>query len=279
MHQLKQIREPQIMGILNVTEDSFSDGGSYLSLELAMNRARQMIEEGAAIIDVGAESTRPGSLPVDLDTELERVVPTVEAIKKEFPAITVSVDTRKSEVAKASLQAGATIINDISALRDDEQMAETVASHPGAQIVLMHMQGDPRTMQIAPRYENILKEVDEFFEERISFAVERGIDREMIILDPGIGFGKDLDHNLTLLANLEHYKHFGLPLLLATSRKSFINAICPTKPKDRVAGTIASSLIGALQGVDMIRVHDVMEHKQFFAVLRETALRWSAWNS
>ena len=192
MQQLKQIREPQIMGILNVTEDSFSDGGSYLSLELALNRARQMIEEGAAIIDVGAESTRPGSLPVDLDTELERVVPTVEAIKKEFPAITVSVDTRKSEVAKASLQAGATIINDISALRDDEQMAETVASHPGAQIVLMHMQGDPRTMQIAPRYENILKEVDEFFEERISFAVERGIDREMIILDPGIGFGKDL---------------------------------------------------------------------------------------
>jgi dihydropteroate synthase len=264
---LGDIKIPRIMGILNVTEDSFSDGGRFLDLDAALNQAEKLIAEGADILDIGGESTRPGSQPVPVEMELERVVPVVREIWSKWPKIPISVDTRKSEVAQAAIELGASIINDISALRYDPGMAPVLAAHPGVKVVLMHMQGEPKTMQDDPRYEDLLAEINGFFKERIAFAQAAGIARERIVLDPGIGFGKMAGHNLKLLNSLEVFREHGLPLLIGASRKRFIAAVDPTQPDERIGGSLAAALASALQGVEYIRVHDVRAHRQFFQIL------------
>ncbi len=261
---------PKLMGILNVTEDSFSDGSLYLNRDKAVQHALQMIAAGADIIDIGAESTRPGSRPIDPEQELMRVVPIVSMLREHenLQNIQISIDTRNSQVAKSALDAGADMINDISALRHDPQMVDVLASHPTARLVLMHMQGSPQTMQINPVYENVLSEVYAFFEERIHFAGTNGICPSRIIIDPGIGFGKNLEHNLTLIANLKLFRKLGCDLLLGASRKSFINQISSSDPNQRIGGTLAAALYALLQETDIIRIHDVHIHKQFFQVLQ-----------
>lgn len=259
---------PQLMGILNVTEDSFSDGGRFLEPEKAFAQARSMIAEGADIIDVGAESTRPGSIPVDQETELRRLIPVLKAIHTEFPHIPLSVDTQKSGVARLAVENGVTIINDISALRNDPELAMLIAENPQLKLILMHMSGTPRTMQTAPSYHDVLAEVRDFLVQRVDFCVSRGIRKEQIWLDPGIGFGKNLQHNLALMANLDCLTDLGLPVVLAASRKRFINEISPSAPEERLPGTLAVALAGALQHVHVLRVHDVAAHRQFLNVFR-----------
>lgn len=255
------------MGILNLTEDSFSDGGKYLRPEHALEHAKRMIDEGADIIDIGAESTRPGSLPVAESVQIERLLPVVRAICAKYPGTAISIDTRSSKVAKLAVECGATIINDVSAMRDDCLMAAFIASNPHLKIVLMHMSGEPLTMQQNPSYQNVLQEVLEFFGERLDFCRKAGINRDQIWLDPGIGFGKNLRHNLQLLAHLDTISELGYPVLLAASRKSFINEISPSEPIDRLPGSLAAALAGALQNVRILRVHDVAAHKQFLNVI------------
>jgi len=245
-----------IMGILNVTPDSFSDGGRYTSVEAAVAHARRMAEEGADIIDIGGESTRPGAEPVPLEEELRRVIPVVEAVRAELPRICISVDTYKAKVAEEALRVGADMINDVSALRFDTRMAE-VAAEAGAPVVLMHMRGTPKTMQQDPRYDDVVREIIEFLDERISWAVSQGIDREKIIVDPGIGFGKRPEHNTEILRRLGELKALGRPVLLGTSRKSFLGALTKRPVEKRLEETVASVVIGALHGADIVRVHDV----------------------
>ncbi len=248
-----------IMGILNVTPDSFYDGGRYEQLELALERAQRMIEEGADIIDVGGESTRPGAEPVPLETELGRVVPVIREIRKRFPNVIISVDTYKSAVAEEALRAGADIVNDISGLGFDPRMAEVVADF-NAYVVIMHIKGTPKNMQVNPVYDDVIGEIMEFFRRRIEIAVEKGVSRDRIILDPGIGFGKKLHHNLRILNEIDRFKEeFGLPLLVGASRKSMIGMVLGIKsPEDRLEGTLAISAYCATKSVDIIRVHDVL---------------------
>lgn len=243
------------MGVLNVTPDSFSDGGLYESQESAVARARQMVEEGADIIDIGAESSRPGSEPVSETEELRRLIPVVEAVH-DAVSVPLSVDTTKSGVARRAVQAGAVIVNDISAMTFDPGMARVV-SESGAGVVLMHMQGIPRTMQRAPRYDDIVKEVHAFLADRLQVAEAAGISRKQIILDPGIGFGKLLEHNLTLLAQLSMFSNLGRPLLVGISRKGFIGQILQRSVGDRLFGTAAAVAIAVQQGAAMLRIHDV----------------------
>jgi len=251
------------MGVLNVTPDSFSDGGEYLDRRAAVRRGLQLAAEGAAIIDVGGESTRPGSAEVPLREELARVVPVVEGLREAGIAAEISVDTRKAEVARQAIAAGATVVNDISALRADPQMAEVVAAS-GVRVCLMHMQGEPRTMQREPRYKDVVAEVEAFLAERIAFCEGLGIARELLIVDPGIGFGKTVAHNLALLAQLERIAALGPPVLIGTSRKSFLGQLAapawggtPPPPKERLAGTIATNVIALAKGASIFRVHDV----------------------
>src|SRR6059058_2992341 len=228
------------MGVLNVTPDSFSDGGLYLDAERAVQHAREMATEGAAIVDVGGESTRPGAEPVPEAEELERVVPVVERIATDGRP-RVSIDTRKVAVAEAALQAGARIVNDVSAFRTSPEIAEIVAS-AGAGCILMHMRGDdPRTMQDDPRYDDVVSDVKAFLEERLAFAVLEGVLEDRIWLDPGIGFGKTVEHNLELLARLDELAALGRPLVVGTSRKGFLGRLTARKvPAERVAGTVAT---------------------------------------
>lgn len=232
-----------------------------------MLHAEKMVQEGADILDLGAESTRPGSSAVPLELELERIIPLVKQIRAAFPELVISIDTRKNEVARKSITLGAQIINDISALNYDPRMVEVLAQNPQTQVVLMHMQGCPESMQDAPHYSDVVQETMEFFEERIAFAVGHGIARDRLMLDPGIGFGKDLNHNLSILAKLGRYQEFGLPVVVGASRKRFIDAIDPSAPDKRSGGSLAAALISALQGIQILRVHNVQEHQQFFAVL------------
>ncbi|MDZ4122142.1 MAG: dihydropteroate synthase, partial [Candidatus Cloacimonadaceae bacterium] len=257
--------------ILNVTEDSFSDGALYLDQAKAHAHAMDMIQSGAVIIDIGAESTRPGSLPINEETELQRVIPLIKMIKTDNSGITLSIDTRKSKVAAAAVEAGAGIINDVSALRFDPGMTEVLVGNSQVKIVIMHAQGDPLTMQINPQYHDVLEDVYAFFAERISYCLSRGIAQERIILDVGIGFGKTLEHNLLLLANLHRFTALGCPLLLGASRKSFINHIHPSAPQDRLGGSLAATLWALQAEVDIIRVHDVAAHIQFFRTYMEIA--------
>ena len=261
----KQI--PVLMGILNVTEDSFSDGAQFLDRELAVKHTEKMIAEGAEIIDMGAESTRAGSLPVPADIQIQRIIPILSYFKEKYPEVTFSVDTQKATVAEKAIEFGASIINDISALRTDPALADLLSAHPKVKVILMHMQGTPYTMQLNPVYKDVLKEINDFFQERIDFCLAKGILKENIMLDPGIGFGKNLEHNLTILANLKTFKELGLPLVVGASRKSFIDKISPSSPSQRTGGCLAAALVSACEEINILRVHDVLLHKQFFKVL------------
>ena len=254
-----------VMGILNVTPDSFSDGGRYADVESAVARGVEMARQGASIVDVGGESTRPGAAPVSAAEELERVAPVIRELRRRID-VPISIDTYKEEVARGALAAGADMVNDVSALRFDPAMAGLVAREV-VPVVLMHMKGRPRTMQVAPRYRDVVGEVTAFLRERVAFAVGSGVSAERIVVDPGIGFGKDLDHNLALLRSLGTLASLGRPVLVGLSRKAFLGRLevpaeaaqPPPGPDGRLAGSLAGAAAAALAGAHMVRVHDVLE--------------------
>ncbi|MHC4641045.1 MAG: dihydropteroate synthase [Planctomycetota bacterium] len=246
-----------VMGVLNVTPDSFSDGGRFLDIDKAIEHGLKMAAEGAAIIDIGAESTRPGAKPVTVDEQIRRVVPVIEALCKKIN-VPISIDTNSSDVADAALQAGAAIINDITAL-SDERMGELAAKQQ-VPVILMHIQGTPTTMQVEPKYEDVVREVLQFLMERAQRAEQFGIPKERIFIDPGFGFGKTLEHNLELLKNIDKFVSTGYRVLVGTSRKSFIGKITSKeKPSDRIFGTAASVSLCVAAGVSIVRVHDIAE--------------------
>ena len=256
---------PLIMGILNVTPDSFSDGGAYVTVEQALRHAKQMHEEGADIIDIGAESSRPGAQSIEDSEELRRLIPVLEAVHAAVP-LPISVDTTKAVVARRAIQAGATIINDISALRGDPLMG-TVAAETGAAVVLMHMQGTPQTMQKSPKYRNVVQEVSAFLCERAQTAIEQGISRSQIILDPGFGFGKLQEHNLRLLADFTMLTDLGYPMLVGLSRKQFIGALVQQPVQERGYGTAGAVAVAVLKGAHIVRVHDVRSMRDTVSVV------------
>jgi dihydropteroate synthase len=260
--------DPVLVGALNVTPDSFSDGGDFFDPERAAARAATMLDEGAQIIDVGGESTRPGSDPVSPEEEARRVVPVIQRITTERPDAIVSIDTYRAGIAEAALEAGARVVNDVSALRSDPRMSKVVA---GARcpIILMHMLGEPKTMQRDPRYDDVVREVREFLAERAEHAVAAGVEEENIILDPGIGFGKTLAHNLALLRHLDSLVELGFPVLVGASRKSFIGKITGVEEaKERVFGTVAANVIACERGATFFRGHDVRENWEALTVAR-----------
>ncbi|MCP9455401.1 MAG: dihydropteroate synthase [Nitrospira sp.] len=246
---------PLIMGVINVTTDSFYDGGRYLDPQRAVAHALELVEQGADILDIGAESTRPGAKPVSEEEERARLLPVLDLVARRV-TVPISVDTTKSAVAQAALDAGASIINDISALRGDSRMASVVA-RSGAAVILMHMQGTPLTMQDAPHYEDVVREVGQFLQERLQVAMEAGISRMNILLDPGIGFGKLLPHNLDLLNRLTEFTKLGRPLVVGPSRKSFIGQIVGRPVEQREWGTAAAVAVAVDRGARILRVHDV----------------------
>lgn len=260
------IARPMVMGIVNATPDSFSDGGRFLAPDAALDHARRLIADGADILDIGAESTRPGADPVSAEVEIERIVPLVRALRAES-AVPISVDTMKPEVAREAMAAGATIWNDVTALRHAPDSL-AVAAELGCQVVLMHMKGEPRTMQAEPHYDDVVAEVAAFLAERAEVAMAAGVARDRIWLDPGIGFGKHMiRHNLPLLAGLDRIVALGFPVLLGASRKAFIGALDGgAKADQRLGGSIAAALAGASAGVAAVRVHDVRETVQALAV-------------
>lgn len=265
-HELDLTSQALIMGILNVTADSFSDGGKFLQTETAVAHALQMAGDGASIIDIGGESTRPGAEPVSESQEMERVIPVLEALKaRELPSLTYSIDTYKASVARAAVKQGASIINDITGLQGDPGMMEVVRE-TGAGIIIMHMQGTPETMQTAPAYENVVATVRDFFRQSYTRAVNFGIDPMCIAFDPGIGFGKNVAHNLTLLNHLDELRIEGRPLVLGVSRKSMIGKVLG-KDADREAATVALTALMSERGANLIRVHEV---KPNLAALRMT---------
>ena len=247
------------MGVVNVTPDSFSDGGLYAEPDAAIAHGLRLAEEGAAILDVGGESTRPGARPVDADEELRRVLPVIEGLAARAVGLELSVDTTKLRVARGALEAGAAIVNDVSALRSEPEMAGLVASS-GARCCLMHMLGSPRTMQDDPRYEDVVSEVKAFLEERLAFAVAEGVSEERVWLDPGIGFGKTVDHNLELLRRLDEIVAIGRPVVIGTSRKSFVGKLTGGRAElERLPGTIATCVLALERGASVFRVHDVAQ--------------------
>jgi dihydropteroate synthase len=254
---------PKLMGVVNVTPDSFSDGGLYLDPEAAIAHGREMATAGAEILDVGGESTRPGAEPVGEEEELRRVVPVIQGLQGGGSRI--SVDTSKAAVAAAALEAGAEIVNDVTALRGDPDMAPLCAER-GATVVLMHMLGEPRTMQEDPRYDDVVAEVKAFLAERLGAALSAGIDEDRVWLDPGIGFGKTGAHNMELLRRLGELRQLGRPLVVGASRKSFIGKVDGSPADQRLGGTIASSVLAAAEGADVLRVHDVVEMSQALTV-------------
>lgn len=253
-------RPALVMGILNVTPDSFSDGGCFLDPARAVARGEALAAEGAELIDIGGESTRPGAAPVDEAEELRRVIPVVRALAARTRAV-ISVDTRKPGVARAALDAGAGIINDIEAHRTDPELWKAVAA-AGAGYVLMHMQGSPQTMQVDPQYGDVVAEVTGFFRERLERLEEAGVHREQVLLDPGIGFGKTLEHNLALIRGLGVISTLGRPILLGVSRKSFIGRLFGAEPQQRLGASVACALWAAGSGAGVFRVHDVVETVQ-----------------
>jgi dihydropteroate synthase len=253
-----------LMGIINVTPDSFYDGGKRLDPERAVADGIELVEAGADMIDIGGESTRPGAAEVSLEEELQRVLPVIQGLRRSVQ-VPISIDTYKARVAQAALDEGSDIINDISALRFDPQMAVLVAAEK-VPVVLMHMQGTPQTMQTEPCYNNVLQEVQDFLTTQVRFAVETGIERENIIIDPGIGFGKTLDHNLTLLRGLPALASLGQPLLLGASRKTFIGKILKAEPDERLEGSLAAAIAAVFGGAHILRVHDVKETRKAIRV-------------
>jgi dihydropteroate synthase len=249
--------EFQVMGVVNVTPDSFSDGGRYLDAGAAIEHGLELEAEGAAILDVGGESTRPGADPVPEAEELRRVMPVIDGLIERGTGARISIDTSKSAVAARALEAGATLVNDVTALRGDPEMAGVVAS-AGVDCCLMHMLGDPRTMQRDPHYDDVVGDIKAFLEERMAFAVKAGIAEERILVDPGIGFGKTIEHNLELLRRLEEFLDLGRPLVIGTSRKTFLGRLTGRESTDdRVAATIATNVLAYERGARVFRVHDV----------------------
>ena len=255
---------PLIMGVVNVTPDSFFDGGRYLDAEAAVAHAIRLVEEGADLLDIGAESTRPGADVVSEAEECRRAMPVVTAVAKAV-TVPISIDTSKAAVARAALEAGAVLVNDVTALRGDPAMVDVVA-RTGAGIVLMHMPGTPRTMQQDPRYDDVVGEISGFFEERIRFAMAHGIVRRQIVLDPGIGFGKLLGHNLTLLAQLRRFMQFGCPLLVGVSQKAFLGQLVDRPVQERQWATAAAVAMAVDRGAGILRVHDVRGMKDVVQV-------------
>jgi dihydropteroate synthase len=252
------------MGIVNVTPDSFSDGGRFRDARAAITHGVDLAANGAHILDVGGESTRPGAEPVNAEEELRRVVPVIEGLAERASDTQISIDTSKAQVARVALAAGASLVNDVTALRGDPEMAGVVASS-AAECCLMHMQGEPRTMQRDPRYEDVVDEVRSFLEERLAFAIAAGIAEERVLLDPGIGFGKTVEHNLALLRRLDEIVAIGRPVVVGTSRKGFLGTIAadarglrsPPPAQERLAGTIATNVLALARGASVFRVHDV----------------------
>ena len=262
----EKIQLPKIMGILNLTEDSFFDGGSFLKTEKAAAHFQQMISEGADIIDIGAESSRPGSNPVEESLECKRIEMLLEKIPAERK-VSVSIDTSRALVAEMALKKGVEIINDIYSLNRDPDMIRVLKSYP-CRVVLMHMQGTPQTMQEHPQYKNVVVEITEFFKRKTEEVIKAGIDASRIILDPGIGFGKTLAHNLEIMKNIPVFKKLGFPVLLGPSRKSFIGQITGAPVEDRLFGTAAAVSLLTEWGVDILRVHDVYEMRQAMRVAK-----------
>ncbi len=263
------LNQPRLMGVLNTTPDSFSDGGKFADAAVAIGHAKEILESGADILDVGGESTRPGADTISDELEIERTQPVIKALTEDKVATPIAIDTRKSEVAAAAFEAGAGLLNDVSALSFDEKMAEFSAETCGP-VCLMHASGDPKTMQQNPHYDDVLLDVYDYLAERIKFSILAGIERKNIIVDPGIGFGKTKAHNLALIRGISLYHGLGCPILLGVSRKRFIGTIS-SEPvaENRVAGSIAVGLEGVRQGVQVLRVHDIRETKQALAL-------WSA---
>jgi dihydropteroate synthase len=256
------------MGIVNVTPDSFSDGGRFLDPDRAIEHGRRLVDEGAELLDIGGESTRPGARAVSAEEELERVTPVLAGLEDVDAAL--SIDTSKAAVAEAALDAGAEIVNDVTALRHDPAVAGVCAER-GSTVVLMHMQGTPRTMQENPTYDDVVDDVKAFLAERVRFATAEGIAEDRIWLDPGIGFGKTVDHNLSLLRRFGELRELGRPLVVGTSRKRFLGALTGRDVDDRLGGTIASNVLALRAGADVLRVHDVAEIKQA-ALIAESIL-------
>ena len=252
-----ELSEPVIMGIVNVTPDSFSDGGQFFNTTAALNHAMQLLDEGATILDIGGESTRPGAPDVSLEDELQRVIPLINAIREQSDCV-ISIDTSKAEVMRQAIEAGADIVNDVRALQEPGAI-EVVAQYPDVVVCLMHMQGQPRSMQNAPHYDDLASEINDFFNQRIAACEAAGIKQSQLILDPGFGFGKTLKHNYQILAQFNDYAQLGLPLLAGLSRKSMIGNLLNRDTKDRLAGSLAGALIAAQNGAHIIRVHDVRE--------------------
>ncbi len=272
------------MGVVNVTPDSFSDGGEFLDAGAAIAHARELVAQGADILDVGGESTRPGAAPVSAEQELRRVLPVLEGIAAAELDVQVSIDTSKASVARAAIAAGAHIVNDVSALRADPAMVEVIAGS-GVDCCLMHMLGEPRTMQREPRYQDVVDDVKAFLEQRLSFAVAAGVKEERVMLDPGIGFGKTTAHNLELLARLGELVALGRPVVVGTSRKSFLGRLAadaageaePVDVMRRLAGTIATNVLALERGASVFRVHDVAAVRDALAVAAATlGERWTA---
>lgn len=267
--QTLSLATPQVMGILNVTPDSFSDGGTHNTPAKALEHARKMIAEGATIIDIGGESTRPGAAEVSPEQEAERVIPVVAAIVRESD-VWISVDTSKALVIREAANAGAHILNDIRSF--SEPGALQAAAQSGLPVCVMHMQGEPRTMQQAPHYQNVVREVYTYLEAQVARCVAAGIEKNHIILDPGFGFGKTLAHNYQLLDKLDLFHNLGLPVLAGMSRKSMIGQLMDIPPDERVAGSVACAVIAAMKGAQIIRVHDVKETVQAMKVVEATRL-------
>jgi len=260
------LTQPIVMGILNVTPDSFSDGGRFTQLDIAFSQAQKMLADGAKIIDIGGESTRPGAEEVSVAEELSRVIPIIQLLVLKTDAV-ISIDTSKPEVMRAAIEAGAHIINDVRALQLDGAL--NTAAELSVPVCIMHMQGQPKTMQQAPNYQNVVADVCLFLEERIQSCIEAGIKRENIILDPGFGFGKTLEQNYQLLAEMETFHQFELPLLIGVSRKSMIGNLLNRDESQRLAGSLACATIAASKGAQILRVHDVQETADALAIVAQ----------
>jgi dihydropteroate synthase len=257
---------PVVVGILNITPDSFSDGGDFLDPEAAVDHALAMLDEGAGILDLGGESTRPGSEPVSQEEEIRRVIPVLKRILAVRPEAVISVDTYRAGTATAALEAGARLINDVTALRGDARMA-SVVEQAACSVILMHMQGEPKTMQNEPHYEDVVREVRDFLAQRAEYAIAAGVRPENLIVDPGIGFGKNLEHNLALLRNLRTIVDLGFPVLIGASRKGFIGRITGAREaRGRVFGTVATTVLAYERGATFFRVHDVLANREALAV-------------
>jgi dihydropteroate synthase len=264
---LKKQKQSLLMGILNVTPDSFSDGGHYFKKNSAVKHALKMVDQGADIIDIGGESTKPFSDPVSLDEELSRVLPVIEALRKETD-VCISIDTTKSEVANQALKVGASIINDVSAMEFDKDMVD-IALKFDCPIVLMHMKGVPKNMQENPQYSSLISDIISYLNTRIDFVISKGVDRKKIIIDPGIGFGKSVENNFEIINNLNQFTKLGYPVLLGASRKSFIGITLDVPEDDRIEGSLAANVIGLQKGVSVFRVHDVDQTRKALTIAKK----------